>query len=166
MDSIKFICSLSNKWSACTKLINPETKRFICITKLQLVSDFDEQQSELKEHRELRARGKFKGKLLVASEFCACISPPLFYRSPKLVDELINIILNAAESCREERRDIVCGENHSHDGQTTGSQGNKSGEFLKQAPGTNHLNSKFNRQIAEAVNELRSLIKSYLISRC
>ena len=72
---------------------------------------------------------------------------------------------NAIDSCREERRDIVCGEKHNRDGQTTGSQGNKSGEFLKQAPGTNHLNSKFNRQIAEAVNKLRSPIKSYLISR-
>ena len=27
LDSIKFICSLSNKWSACTKLINPQTTR-------------------------------------------------------------------------------------------------------------------------------------------
>ena len=72
---------------------------------------------------------------------------------------------NATELCREERRDIECGEKHNRDGQTTGCQGNKSGEFLKQAPGTNHLNSKFNRQIAEAVNELRIPIKSYLISR-
>ena len=47
----------------------------------------------------------------------------------------------------------------------TATKGNKSGEFLKQAPGTNHLNSKFNRQIAEAVNKLRSPIKSNLISR-
>ena len=72
---------------------------------------------------------------------------------------------NAIDSCREERRDIVCAEKHNRDGQTTGSQGNKSGEFLKQAPGTNHLNSKFNRQIAEAVNKLRNTIKSYLVSR-
>ena len=72
---------------------------------------------------------------------------------------------NATESCREERRDIVCGEKHNRDGQTTGSQGNKSGEFLKQAPGTNHLNSKFNCQIAEAGNKLRIPIKSNLISR-
>ena len=137
----------------------------MCITKLQLVSDFGEQQTELKEYRELRALGKFKDKRRVASKFCACISRPRFYRSPKLVGELIwNQISNATESCREERRDIVCEEKHNRDGQTTGSQGNKSGEFLKQAPGTNHLNSKFNRQIAEAVNELRSPIKSYLIS--
>ena len=89
LDSIKFICSLSNKWSACTKLINPETNRLMCITKLQLVSDFGEQQTELKEYRELRASGKLKHTLRVASEFCAFISPPLFYRSPKLVGELI-----------------------------------------------------------------------------
>ena len=129
----------------------------MCITKLQLVSDFGEQQTQLKEYRELRVLGNFKDKRRVASEFRACISPPLFYRWPKLVGELIwNQISNASESCREERRDIVRGENQSRDGQTTGSQGNKSEEFLKQAPGTNHLNSKFNRQIAEAVNELRS----------
>lgn len=72
---------------------------------------------------------------------------------------------NATDSCREERRDIVRGEKHNRDGQTTGSQGNKSGEFLKQAPSTNHLNSKFNRQIAEAVSKLRIPIKSNLISR-
>ena len=109
---------------------------------------------------------KLKHNLRVASEFRACISPLLFYRSLKLVGELIwNQISNATESCPGERRDIVCGENDSHDGQTTGSQGNKSGEFLKQARGTNHLNSKFKRQIAEAVNKLWSLVKSYLISR-
>lgn len=97
-----------------------------------------------------RAR-KIQGTRRVASKFRACISPLAFYRSPKLVGELIwNQISNATESCREERRDIVCGEKHNRDGQTTGSQGNKSGEFFKQAPGTNHLNSKFNRQIAEA----------------
>ena len=90
----------------------------------------------------------------------------LFYRLPKLVSKLIwNQISNATESYREERRDIVCGEKHNRDGQTTGSQGNKSGEFLKQAPGTNHLNSKFNRQVAEAVSKLRIPIKSNLISR-
>ena len=74
---------------ACTKLINPERKRLMCITKLQLVSDFGEQQTELKEYRELRARGKLKDKLRVASEFRTCIPRPLFYRSPKLVGELI-----------------------------------------------------------------------------
>ena len=87
--SIKFICSLSNKWSACTKLINPETNRLMCITKLQLVSDFGEQQTQLKEYRELRVLGNFKDKRRVASEFRACISPPFFYRWPKLVGELI-----------------------------------------------------------------------------
>ena len=61
----------------------------MCITKLQLVSDFGEQQTELKEYRELRALGKFKDKRHVASEFRACISPPPFYRWPKLVGELI-----------------------------------------------------------------------------
>ena len=30
----------TNKWSACTKLINPETKRIMCVTELQLVCDF------------------------------------------------------------------------------------------------------------------------------
>jgi len=54
-----------------------------------LVSDFGEQQTELKEYRELRARGKLRHKLRVAPEFRACISRPLFYRSPKLVGELI-----------------------------------------------------------------------------
>ena len=39
------------------------------------------------------------------------------------------------------------------------------GKLLKQAPSTNHLNSKFNRQIAEAVSKLRIPIKSNLISR-
>ena len=71
LDSIKFICSLSNKWSSCTKLINTETTRLICITKLQLVSDFGEQQTELKQYRKTSARGKFKGTRHVASEFRA-----------------------------------------------------------------------------------------------
>ena len=116
--------------------------------------------------KELNSESTMKYARRVASKFHACISSPLFYRSPKLTGELYwNQISNSTGSCREERRDIVCGENHNRDGQTTGSQGNKSGEFLKQAPGTIHLNSKFNRQIAEAVKKLRSPIKSYLISR-
>ena len=48
-----------------------------------IVSDFGEQQTELKEYRELQMKDKLR------VEFCAFISPPLFYRSPKSVGELI-----------------------------------------------------------------------------